>query len=309
MMKLSNFFLNNGVQISSRVVQRNPISSSPVVVDHLSINLLRRGLFNSNIIRSFSSNNKQSHASPKEGESVKAVVKPSQFDHWKKELISLSAKEIKNVNENRATQIQNMPEDIEGFVAKNGFKVVELKDGTVELVKTEKAYKVSLKFNMNQFLEEEEEEAETPIPSGSKLDESDEDGSGPERSEGESELEDPPTPPSKTVTFEASITFNNKQGEPKGKVLLAGEVAADCRIYVSEIQAHKDLVASEDKETMFPTARFETLTQDFQDRMYDLLDEVGIDDKMGTFVRYYADSYLDKQTIKVMENFKDILSS
>jgi len=109
----------------------------------------------------------------------------------------------------------------------------------------------------------------------------------------------------KSLPFNATISFNDAQGAYKGRVVFGGEVGGDSRLYVNEIQS---TTAPKTEKEAIPAAIFEKLSQDIQDRMYDLLDEVGVDDKMGSYIRHFANNYEDSNSISVLENLKKVLS-
>ncbi len=52
---------------------------------------------------------------------------------------------------------------------------------------------------------------------------------------------------------------------------------------------------------------FESLTDELQDRIYDYLDEVAVDDQLAHFVKHYTAECETKSAVKFLENLKDFM--
>eukprot|EP01114_Cavostelium_apophysatum_P017011 TRINITY_DN495_c0_g1_i1.p1 TRINITY_DN495_c0_g1~~TRINITY_DN495_c0_g1_i1.p1 ORF type:complete len:301 (-),score=80.84 TRINITY_DN495_c0_g1_i1:138-1040(-) len=249
----------------------------------------------------------------------KEVTTKNGLEQLKQQLVSLSAKEIQSIKEAQDTQFAGIPNDAQMWLNKSGYSLSETEEGISVLSKAAKDYSVRVHFSTGE--DEGDQMANPDKPAGE--DEQDEDEQALDQSETDAEVNDAEGndvgQQSRTLSFEAEIIFNDKQGEPKGGFILTGEVGEDCRVYVNDLQASTDIKKhminsrqseeeSKKQPKVLPVATFDKLNQDFQDRVYDLLDEVGIDDKMGSFIRYHADTFEDKQSVEVMENIRKILS-
>jgi len=113
----------------------------------------------------------------------------------------------------------------------------------------------------------------------------------------------------KAYPAEAHIVFLDKENHPKGTFTLSCEIGADNRVYINSLVSYPGPKKEfKDNEDLPPTAIFENLNQEVQDRMYDLLDEIGIDDRMGAYLRQYCNRYDERETIEVLSNLQKIFS-
>lgn len=270
-----------------------------------------------NVGFSVNKSNLRYFASNKDGKNVKdikptenqvAKSKVSIIQSAQSDIASLSLKEIQNLNDNITTQTGDDNEAAQ-WISKSGYTLNESEQEIV-LNKTDKAYSVSLKFS--PYPEEDGVEDDTldgdnkDFTDSDAEDKSDESGSDSDKELDESQNQPKPRP----LTLRAEVTFNNMEGSPKGIMVINGEVSADNRIYINQLQA---LPVTSDKKVEkipdLPFSMFEGLSQDIQDRIYDLLDEVGIDDKMGSYIRFYSNTFEDRQSVSVLQNLNKIFSN
>jgi len=239
-----------------------------------------------------------------------ALTKESQLGHWKKELLTLTSSEIRIIKENQEIQLSSGNDEAQSWLQKSGYKVAE-KDEGISLTKTTPDYSCEIIFHPYGE-EDESEDVGDGIPEGEHdLNSLGEDKGSDEESVDEAinaGSEGEGKEPIKSLPFHAEVSFTDKQGNFKGRVTFSGEVGGDCRLYINELQSSTSPKTDQDKDKFQPTAIFERLSQDIQDRLYDLLDEVGIDDRLGSYIRYFADTYEDNNTIQVLENMKKIFS-
>jgi len=243
---------------------------------------------------SSSSKSSSSSSSPAKVQSKDAAPKVSSIESFKRDLVKLSDTEIRNIQENQqASLTESDIGDAPSWIQTSGF-VLEDKDDSISLTKVTPKYTVEVQFA--PYPEGEEGESEG---NGLNEDMEEEGGSDVEQEDdGDKEA-------MKSLPFNATISFNDAQGAYKGRVVFGGEVGGDSRLYVNEIQS---TTAPKTEKEAIPAAIFEKLSQDIQDRMYDLLDEVGVDDKMGSYIRHFANNYEDSNSISVLENLKKVLS-
>lgn len=229
----------------------------------------------------------------------RSIVKESNLENWKKEIVNLSNKEIRSIKENQEANVE-----AKNWLKKSGFSVEE-KEEAISLIKVTPAYTVEVFFS--PFPEEEDNAGDVDIgvedPEHLPSESGSESGSDPDPEAFGNEAAE--NYRAKPLSYHAELTFNNKEGKPKGRVIIGGEVGGDCRVYINEVQSTTKSKSDSDEKSL-PTAVFERLSQDLQDRMYDLCDEVGIDDQMGSFIRHYADNFEETNTIQVLQNIRDI---
>lgn len=304
MRKFSQVILSRGNPLLKQ--QNAPVSS-------IKTNLfLTKSSFNANqsVMRSFSSKKDGKTPSSAASSSSSPVVskpKTSIMQTCQSDVASLATKEIQNLNENIVNQTSEEVDnqEVQQWLNKSGYTIAETSE-EITLVKTDKSYSVSLKFS--PYPEEGEDLEDLDAEETKDFTDSDEENeSGSESASGDEKSTQIKVKP---LSLKADITFNNVDGTPKGVVSITGEVAADNRIYINQLQALPLAQGQKfDKMPDLPFSMFEALSQDIQDRIYDLLDEVGIDDKMGSYIRFYSHTFEDRQSIAVLENINKIFSN
>jgi len=275
--------------------------------------------------RAFSSNSNNdrnrpsSSQPPQKGKTINAVVSTSTsnkspestLEKWKKEIVNLSSQEIKLIEGNIKNQISDAPNDARQFLKSSGFSLEETQD-LITLKKESPLYNVRVQFGV--YDSEEDDDGEKPESNEREYEDFDrtkqsgEQSSDSEDESGEKEL-DSEEPKAKPIKLQADITFKDPSGALKGTLLISGDVGSDCRVYINDVQAFEKFdPTAESKILSEPSALFDRLNQDLQDRLYDILDEAGIDDHLGAYVRYFVDTYEDNQSIRVLETMKKIFS-
>jgi len=108
------------------------------------------------------------------------------------------------------------------------------------------------------------------------------------------------------------LTFLDKQGKPKGKWALNAFSGENDRLFVESmatppetpqiptiekssaektVAAAKPVELGEEEMEDYNVFEFDNMTQQFQDKVYDFLDVLGIDDQLAQFVRQYPSRY------------------
>jgi len=225
----------------------------------------------------------------------------SSLDHWRKELNILAGRESNSIRASLDTQF-SLPNSVgHNWIQKSDYVITEMKESSgIQLVRTTKVADVKVSFDPTYESDEQQQQQQ--------LQERDQEDSESDRSDSDAEETNENGEAARAVPFEAEIIFKDKEGNPKGSVIFDGEVGVDCRVYVNVLQAVPGVIEKRENLDSVPTAEFDELGQDLQDRLYDLLDEVGVDDKMGSYIRYFCDTYQGKQSIRVLDNLQKILS-
>jgi len=305
-------------ELTRAIINKNPVQCRRPVIDVVSMSRLSNNNSLSLGKRSFSSQSKGDkgdHSADKNKNVVeksgKQVAVVSKMETIKKELVTVINEELAELK-----RVED-PEDVDTskWLETNKYQI-EVKDGVVNLKRNDKAYNVTITFdsfpdeeaaeasarekdNINQREkdeEEEEEEAEDVID-GKEVD-------------GEAGAADDK---SYKHPMRADIAILDKQGKTKGTFSFQGVAGSDGRLYVDMIVCTTDVpkAVPGSEETMFdsnaPQLEFDSLSQDMQDKIYDLLDEVGIDDNMAVFVQDYVEQSTSRIQRDFMENMKKVL--
>jgi len=93
-------------------------------------------------------------------------------------------------------------------------------------------------------------------------------------------------------SLQVEVAFSDK----KSKWVLGGFAGKDNRLYIEDMsiahQAEKtetvDNASTTNEPTPLEALPFESLSDELQDRIYDFLDEVHVDDQLAHFVKYYT---------------------
>jgi len=106
-----------------------------------------------------------------------------------------------------------------------------------------------------------------------------------------------------TQNFTVNISFRNKEGKVKGHWELVCYSGTDNRLYVHAMHTRKES-EPESPDTVF---LFDALEQDEQDKIYDFLDEIYVDDRLAHFVKYSVLESNRREDIRFFESLKSFL--
>lgn len=175
------------------------------------------------------------------------------------------------------------------WLAKSGFKVTE-EDSIITLTKKTGSLTASVKFST--IVEEEPEDAD-------KEEEYEDDNvveAEENVEEGEAEEHEDDAP--KEVGVDVHIQVADKSGKPKGEFVIRGFAGVDNRLYAESVEI--DGAAPLD---------WYALQDDTQDRLYDLLDAVGVDDQLSLFVKQRVLIAEIDGEVSALESLKKLLSN
>lgn len=165
----------------------------------------------------------------------------------------------------------------------SGYQITEEKreeeDGEiVYTVLTKEANNTTIKISFRVDEEQEEEEDYENEDEGEEEEEEEdyEDGEPVKNLREHPEFESLP----RKHAVEIELTVQGKQkGQREGSFYLEGFAGVDNRLYLDEIVVEKE----GDEEASF--CIFDDLSDEIQDRIYDYLDSLGVDDKLALFVK------------------------
>jgi len=192
---------------------------------------------------------------------------------------------------------QSMTVDIQSdftkqFLAKSKYEVSETKEGEVTLIRSHGPHRVKITFSRTEEQDENYDDQEQGAEEGCVEDEDSRDlvERGDQR-------------PASKQALTIEIAFADKEG----KWVLSGFAGKDNRLYIEDMSISHAKTKEEEDEESLEALPFETLSDDLQDRIYDLLDEVNVDDQLAHFVKQYCAEAETKSAIKFFENLKGLL--
>lgn len=196
------------------------------------------------------------------------------------------------------------------FLATNKFTLNETEDGLVKLTRALDNHVVVVTFD--KFEEPAQEEEARDQDEDEDVEENDEDAE--EDIDEDLENEDGKDEElSYKTNLNIEVQFKNKDGSHKGKWILSGFAGKDNRLYINDMGIDKTepKAVVEDPESEIPQnmVPFETLSDDMQDRLYDFLDEVGVDDQLAHFVKQYLIQAEVKQASNFLEELKNLMKN
>jgi len=238
------------------------------------------------------------------------------LDDIAQDLIKLTEKEIQSILDEDASSIQT--ERGKTWLEQSQFALRPVPDNKEMLVLTRKTgnttVSVTFKKEYEEIAEEEDEaeegnEGETEVAATEDTEAEvakDQENEGQDWIRSGDELPDREDFPQKH-SLEIDIRIQDKQGKPKGKLHLYGFAGLDDRLYVNEMLCENDVsVETEEKKTY---CVFDDLSEVMQDRIYDYLDELGVDDRMAHFVKTTVVREKKESDIAFLTNFKEILKT
>jgi len=216
---------------------------------------------------------------------------PESLDDIKTNIVKLLDGEIQTVKD------QTMAVDIQSdftkqFLAKSRYEISESKDGEVAMIRTHGPHKIKVTFNRSEEPEENYDDQEAEPEEGAAEDE-----------DASDLVERGDQRPASKQALTSEIAFGDKEG----KWILSGFAGKDNRLYIEDMSISHAKTKEEEDEESLEALPFETLSDDLQDRIYDLLDEVNVDDQLAHFVKQYSLEAETKSAIKFFENLKGLL--
>jgi len=217
---------------------------------------------------------------------TRTVVRGAETEEQIKSSVSkLLETEVENLKDNFMS-VDVQADIAKQFLAKSKYEVTEGKDGEVIMKRSQGNQQITVTFNRSEIAEPDEEDVEEA--------EQAEQGEEKSNSEDNSNLT--------KQSLQVEISFKEK----KEKWVLSAFSGKDNRLYVEDMSVTPiDIPASE--TSALEALPFESLSDDVQDRIYDLLDEFSVDDQLAHFVKWYTMSSEAKSAIKLLENLKDLL--
>jgi len=196
------------------------------------------------------------------------------------------------------------------YLERTKFSLEESKEGIIKMTRTVDNQVVTVSFDRFEEPEmerdENEEAGEENEENEEVEDEEAEEEEGEEVAAYQSGSHTPPAPYKHNIQIE--IAFKNTDGSTKGKWSMAGYAGKDNRLYITDMAVNKgDEPTQIDPDIPTQMIPFETLSDDLQDRLYDFLDEVGVDDQMAHFVKQYLIESEVKMASGFLQNLRDLM--
>jgi len=237
------------------------------------------------------------------------------LDDIARDLIKLTEKEIQTILEEDGSSIQT--ERGKTWLEQSQYSLRPVPDNKDLLVLTKKTGNTTVAVTFKKEYEEvdeneeDEEEYEEGTQTEAKEDTEaeivkDEENEGQDWVRSGDELPGREDFPQKH-SLEIDIRIQDKQGVPKGKLHMYAFAGLDDRLYVNEMLCENDVsVQTEEKKSY---CVFDDLSDAMQDRIYDYLDELGVDDRMAHFIKTTVAREKKESDIAFLTNFKEILKN
>jgi hypothetical protein len=231
----------------------------------------------------------------------KVVVSiPESLDVVEKSLATMCDKEADMIAEDDANP------ELEAYVKRMKYELKE-QDGKVFLNR-----KVDTKHSVTISFAKERDENDDPFDMGKEEEEEDEGAAAAattttaapvkrseESSEEASEEDDGPVGFKHALT--AEINFLDNLGKFRGKWTMNGYAGEDQRLYIDTMQI-------DGKDGQSNKMNFDYLSHELQDKVYDLLDGLGIDDNLGKFTQDYVSHVSNVNDLTFLRGVKSLLS-
>eukprot|EP01119_Soliformovum_irregulare_P009238 TRINITY_DN2245_c0_g1_i1.p1 TRINITY_DN2245_c0_g1~~TRINITY_DN2245_c0_g1_i1.p1 ORF type:complete len:272 (-),score=80.63 TRINITY_DN2245_c0_g1_i1:149-964(-) len=229
--------------------------------------------------RSFATSQKAPQSAP-----IVENTQPKGLAATYKELADQCGVEIQNIQEYETDSIH--AETANKWLATSGFKLStksEKDDEGVEQyhIVMEKDVE-NTKVRVSFIPWEEDEDAEK-----------DEDNLNPEGEDEQKEEED--------IQTTQAVTITVHMGD-KGEIKMKGFAGVDHRLYVRELEAKKA-----GQTGPVPSTFLSELSGDLQDKVYDFLDTLGVDDNLAFFVKQEAIKDRTRSDVKFLNTFRELL--
>jgi len=242
-------------------------------------------------------------------------IRPSKenLDDIAQDLIKLTEKEIQSILDEDASSIQT--ERGKTWLEQSQYALRPVPENKEMLVLTRKTGNTTVSVTFKKEYEETDENEdyeETGENEEGATEDTEAEVIKDQQSEGQDwirsgdELPDRENFPQKH-SLEIDIRIADKQGKPKGKLHMYAFSGLDDRLYVNEMLCENDVsVVTEEKKTY---CVFDDLSEAMQDRIYDYLDELGVDDRMAHFIKTTVSREKKESDIAFLTNFKEILKT
>lgn len=110
----------------------------------------------------------------------------------------------------------------------------------------------------------------------------------------------------KKLTIEVELAFYNKEGKIEGRWIFGGFSGRDNRLYISDMgTCEGEAEPSEIQLQSFPMNDF---SEEMQDKIYDLLDELKLDDKLAAFIRQYVLQNASQSSVQFLQRVRKFMS-
>jgi len=228
------------------------------------------------------------------------VRQPESIDDIKMGISKLLEEEIESVKEN-ALAIETQQDIVRQFLARTKYEITEGKEGDIIMKRTQGDHTVTITFNRDEPVDEEMEQENEPAQAEAEE----------QKEEGQTDEPGGSFPQKQSVNIE--ITFANKPL----KWILGGFAGKDNRLYIEDMslateeQTKKMADTNPMKDGIAPPSvdaiPFESLADNLQDRIYDFLDEVAVDDQLAHFIKVYTVTAEAKVAVKFLENLKEVI--
>jgi len=235
------------------------------------------------------------------------VRQPESLDDIKVGISKLLDEEIESVKEN-ALAIETQQDIVKQFLARTKFEVTEGKEGDVIMKRIHGDHVITVTFNKDEPVDDEVDSENEPNAA------EEEDGKEADASGQEAEAAGGTFPQKQAVNIE--VAFSNKPL----KWILGGFAGKDNRLYIEDMSLATEEQTKKMAETpVNPLLKestappsvdaipFESLADNLQDRIYDFLDEIGVDDQLAHFIKVYTVTAEAKTAVKFLENLKEVI--
>jgi len=114
----------------------------------------------------------------------------------------------------------------------------------------------------------------------------------------------------KEVPLEVRVGVTDKLGKPRGELVVHGFAGEDSRLFAQAIEIPRPRKAGEDAMEdgpEGPEVAVESLQNATQDRFYDFLDSLGVDDKMSNYIKQHVWASRLTSEIDALKGVKSIL--
>jgi len=224
-----------------------------------------------------------------------------------KDLVQLTEKEIQTILDQDLSSLQT--ERGKTWLEQSGYSLRPAQESDY-LMLTKKTANTTITVLFKKDYEEPEENEEDE--EGEKEEETEEEVIKSE-SEGQEnwvrsgdELPDREDFPTKH-SMEVDIRVNDSKGNLKGILHLNGFAGLDDRFYVNEMTCEAAEMKEGKVEDKKSLVTFDDLSDAIQDRIYDYLDELGVDDRMAHYVKTTVAREKKETDISFLNNLKEML--
>lgn len=249
---------------------------------------------------------------------IKLGALKEELDDIREDLVKLTEKEISTITEEDQNSIETQRG--KNWLDQSGYTLQDVPEDKDSVMLSKQIGNTSVIVTFAKDFEENEEEDEEEFAGEEGQEETPEEVAETEEGEGVEqfirsgdELPDRQGLPAKH-SLEIDIRINDKEGKPKGQIHMYGFAGLDDRLYINEMLSNVG-PPKEKKPTPENISEiddinmviFDDLSTAMQDRVYDYLDELGVDDKMAHFIKVTVARERKESDIAFLNSFKEIL--